>query len=138
MRLTFRESIMETSATKFVERRAQLRFPVHVQLEYRLIKSGPLRVSGKACSIDISSKGIAFTTEAVLNPGALIELVLDWPCGADDTSRLVLMGHIVRLSGKIVACAISRFEFGSRQTDFQRYSPAPTLRAPAGNPSDRQ
>lgn len=104
---------VRTEPRTTAERRAQPRFPVHLDLEYRLIKSGPLRVSGRGRSIDISSKGIAFSTETLLKPGTLIELLVNWPGGprAGSPPRLALMGHVVRSRGRMAVCAISKFEF---------------------------
>src|SRR5262249_17357473 len=66
--------------------------------------------------LDISSKGVRFTTERLLKSGTLIELSLNWPTRINDACplKLVIHGCVIRSEDSIAAMKIEHYEFRTR------------------------
>src|SRR5215472_9543748 len=95
------------------DRRNKQRFPLQRELRYKLVDPGISAVGGSGHSIDISSSGLAFTTDRVLPADATVEVSMSWPVTLEDTCllRLVVRGRVVRSEGSAAACTIDKFEF---------------------------
>ncbi len=67
-------------------------------------------------SLNISSKGLVFTTSEAFAPGQVIEAFIDWPVLLDDCVRLTLFveGVVVRSTGNHTAMRIEKYEFRTR------------------------
>jgi hypothetical protein len=100
------------------ERRESSRFPLQENVQYRLVNSRDQNGVGSGRTLDMSSSGISFTTEAPLPPGCLLELAVDWPARLDGTCplRLVAVGRVVRASRASAAVRIVRYEFRTRRS----------------------
>lgn len=67
-------------------------------------------------SLNISSKGLVFTTTESFAPGQVVEAFIDWPMLLDDCVRLTLFveGAVVRSTGNRTAMRIDKYEFRTR------------------------
>ena len=99
--------------TKRAERRLSGRFPICQEVVYTLLDGNARteRCAGK--TVDISSRGILFTTAESLDPGKRLEVAVNWPARLDGTCRLklVAMGRVVRTEQDRAAIAIEHYEF---------------------------
>jgi hypothetical protein len=64
-------------------------------------------------SLNISSKGLLFTTSEAFRPGQFLEAFIDWPIRLRDGVRLALVvqGAVVRSSGDHAAMNIEKYQF---------------------------
>jgi hypothetical protein len=89
------------------------------EMRYKLIEEEKIIAAGRGETVDMSSGGIAFRSDAVLAAGHYIELSISWPALLEDSCpvRLVVYGKVVRCSDGLVACTVEKWEFrtGSRQ-----------------------
>jgi len=95
-----------------VERRGSIRFPLELDLNYRVNPRSVEWISGK--TVNISSSGILI--EAVHLPvrGSVVHMVLEWPQRLDNRVplRLVVRGRVVRAAGaRQAAIMFQRIEF---------------------------
>jgi hypothetical protein len=95
------------------DRRNGIRFPIKSELRWSVPnrKYGPL--SGKGETVDFSSSGLSFLSDAPLSPGCRLELDVDWPVELDGRvpMKLLAMGKVVRVHGHLVCVAIEKKEF---------------------------
>lgn len=98
--------------TKGVERRSSARFPIEQEVRYKIFNRNTIEV-GSGKTVNMSSKGVLFTTERMLGPGERVELSVNWPAQLDNRCplKLVTTGRVVRTSGAVAAIAIERYEF---------------------------
>jgi len=97
------------------ERRLTSRFPLQQELRYRLVHSRRV-CAGTGETLDISSKGILFTTTERLPIGATLEIAMHWPARLNGNCLLqfVATGRVVRSDGRTAAVRIQRYEFRTR------------------------
>ncbi len=97
---------------KHEERRAAVRFDIEQEVRYKLYNRDTCEV-GAGRTVNISSKGVLFTTDRSLLPGERLELSVNWPAQLDDHCplKLVTTGRVVRSQGNVAAIAIERYEF---------------------------
>ena len=95
------------------DRRSRCRFNLDLKVSYRVISWHQVCDGGIGQTIDISSKGVAFTSERALKAGTIIELSVSWPVLLDKTCllQLVATGPVVRSSDAVTAIGIERYEF---------------------------
>jgi hypothetical protein len=95
------------------ERRQSIRFPIKSQLRWIVLnrKAGPLSGSGE--TVDVSSSGFAFRSDVPLPPGCRLQLDVEWPAELDGRipMKLVVVGKVVRVDGRIVCVTIDKREF---------------------------
>ena len=105
-------------AREFADRRDNRRFPFRQEARYRVVPVGPSSTAGCGRTVDMSSRGVLFTTESKLPLGRLIELSVSWPVKLEGTCplNLVVSGRIVRAESKRAAVAIERYDFRTRRT----------------------
>ena len=103
------------------ERRNSDRYPMDREVTYKGIgRSKDVRGSGR--TINISRRGVLFTTDRLLLPGKRLELSINWPVelNAKCMLRFVAIGKVIRVEPGRVAVAIDRHEFRTaprRDTD---------------------
>ncbi|HMD70989.1 MAG TPA: PilZ domain-containing protein [Bryobacteraceae bacterium] len=99
--------------TKSIERRARTRFPMHRELRYKLLEGEATIASGAGATCDMSSGGVAFTTDRPLATGAFIEISISWPVVLDDgcPMRLIVFGKVLRSGLHRSACSVEKYEF---------------------------
>jgi hypothetical protein len=95
------------------DRRATRRYPIALQLQYRLIRNGRIQSLGFGRTINIGSHGILFEADDVVPTSGQMELALIWPfllqgsCGL----QLIMRGRILRTDKKIIALKAEFHEF---------------------------
>jgi c-di-GMP-binding flagellar brake protein YcgR len=94
------------------ERRSGVRFPIEQEVRYKVFNRNTIEV-GSGRTINMSSNGILFTTERILNAGERIELSVNWPAQLDNRCALKLVagGRVVRTDGCRAAITLERYEF---------------------------
>ena len=101
----------QLSNLAIIERRGSIRFPLELDLSYRLNPRSVEWVSGKA--VNISSSGILIEAVPLLIPGRVIHMQLQWPHKLDNRVplRLVVRGKVVRSGADQAAIMFQGFEF---------------------------
>ena len=82
------------------ERRANPRYPLHMELNYRLMHRNLTLDHGPAQIENISSSGVLMVAGRTFPPGATVELIIQWPVLRDGLLALELQvtGRVVRSS----------------------------------------
>jgi hypothetical protein len=93
------------------EQRSRQRYPIELDVEYKLLGKSGHRGSGR--TRNISSNGVLFVVAEPLAVGRSVELMMNWPCLLEGAChlKLVMKGRIVRGDGKGVAIASRKHEF---------------------------
>jgi hypothetical protein len=121
---------MEMKLKNALERRTKLRFAVNRQLRYKLLDHEKIVATGEGETVDMSSGGIAFRTNADLTAGNYIELSISWPALLDDSCpmHLVVYGKVVRRSDGLVASTVEKWEFRTGSGKISLVAPVQTDR----------
>jgi PilZ domain len=100
------------------ERRGTDRFPIESELRYKLVENKEVTEPGTGRTLNMSSKGILFTTATRLPLGRRVELSVDWPAQLSETCglKLVALGRVVRSSAEVSAIRIDKYDFRTRAT----------------------
>ena len=95
------------------ERRLSNRFPIERELKFKGINKRNSHEFGQGKTINMSSKGILFTTDQVLNPGRKVDVSVNWPAQLDGKVGLkfVARGRVVRFAEGKAAIQIEQHEF---------------------------
>jgi len=95
------------------DRRRDRRYPIDVELEYKLLQRGHAVAAGRGRTINASSHAILFEAQHRLPPGREIELTLAWPARLDQEIplKLCVTGLTVRAEGACTAVRIERYTF---------------------------
>jgi hypothetical protein len=98
------------------DRRASIRYPIERDIVFTFEgrKSSPDPLCGK--TINLSSGGVLFSTEAPVCPGKMLEVSISWPIKLDGMCglKLVTRGRVVRSDSKSAAIEVERYEFRTR------------------------
>ena len=107
-----KEVLKETAITTIGgDRRRELRFAAGFPVHYSVIRNGALVGAGIGTSIDLSSNGMAFMADEVLQTGALVQITMEWPCSAaNQPLELVVSGRVVRSDSRLTAIGYARHE----------------------------
>ena len=100
------------------DRRATDRFPLENDVRYKLLEARLSGQTGRGRTLNVSSGGILFTTEARLSLGQRIEVAVDWPAQLNEHCglKLVALGKIVRSRDDSAAINIEKYDFRTRAT----------------------
>lgn len=104
----------EDSTLADKDRRRRLRFPLNTELRYQVSGRGHGDSSrGTGQVRDIGSRGLAFHTGGLLEPGWRLSVSMAWPAKLDNQCmlRLGFEGVVVRTQGTLVVITIERPEF---------------------------
>jgi hypothetical protein len=105
-----------------LERRKAPRYTVNLHLQY-LILSSTERVTetGMGQTIDVSSSGVRFKSQAPIAPGRHVRLLVDWPILLDGSAKLQLVveGTVVRSNETETALRVVRHVFKTRRPDIK-------------------
>jgi DNA-binding response OmpR family regulator len=100
------------------DRRNNARFPCRLAVSYRALEH-PF-FSGEAVSetLNISSKGLLFSTTEPLQAGQLLQVSVDWPARLENQVplKLVAEGRIICNADGLAAMSIDKYEFRTRRT----------------------
>ncbi len=106
------------------ERRNNARFPIPLAVSYQTLEHPILSGQGTSETLNISSKGLLFTSNEQFQAGQLVQVSLDWPARLENQIplKLVAEGRIVRNANGQTAMTIDKYEFRTRRV--ARPSPA--------------
>jgi hypothetical protein len=101
------------------EQRSHQRYPIELEVEYRLVGKGHTELLGSGKTRNISSGGVLFEALGSRPADGTIELLLSWPYLLEGVCplKLVMKGRIVRSDVRGVAIQSNYHEFrtaGSR------------------------
>ncbi len=101
------------------EQRSHQRYPIELEMEYRLLAKGHSELVGSGKTRNISSGGVLFEALGSRPATGTIELMLSWPFLLEGVCplKLVMKGRIVRSDVRGIAIESNYHEFrtaGSR------------------------
>ena len=128
METQFQEDRMVMNGER--ERRSKRRFHIEQDVRYKMLYGQRIAETGSGKTMNISSGGVWFTTEALLTSGMPIELSMTWPVLLNDSCpmKLMIYGCVVRSNERGAAVAIERYEF--RTTGRSMLAQASAVTAP--------
>ena len=99
-----------------VDRRSAVRYAITLSLRYVVQNPHGVAETGSGHTLDLSSSGLRFTTEKPLEPGAKVDLFIDWPAPLDGGVQLQLTtsGTVVRSDATSTALRIQRHGFKTK------------------------
>ncbi len=95
------------------ERRFDRRYPILLDLRWKLIHRKRVLDAGAGSTLDLSGGGIRFECGRTLPKGFNVELAISWPVLLRDLApmQLVVQGRIVRSEGRRTAIRMIQHEF---------------------------
>ena len=98
------------------DRRSHRRYPVELDLRYKLIYGRRVLNGGLGKTRDISTKGVFFRADQALPRGRDIELSMDWPLrlGGLCPLQVKIAGKVLRSDESGTAVQIRHYEFRTR------------------------
>jgi DNA-binding NarL/FixJ family response regulator len=117
------------------ERRNNARFPIPLAISYQTLEHPILSGQGTSETLNISSKGILFSSNEQFQAGQLVQVSLDWPARLENQIplKLVAEGRVVRNSNGTTAMTIDKYEFRTRRTPK---APDVAQKAPLNRPAE--
>lgn len=102
-------------AYRVAERRGSNRFPLDVEVRYKLIQKHEV-TSGSGKTVNIGSGGLLITTEEPLPVGTKVEVAVNWPVLLDGNCPLkfVASGPVLRSEDRAAVVRIDRYDFRTR------------------------
>jgi PilZ domain len=99
--------------THRADQRLHQRYPIALNVEYKLLIKGRVERLGSGRTTNISSGGIFFEADDPLPTRGRVELAMDWPFLLEGVCalKLVMRGRIVRSDTKGIAVQIVQHEF---------------------------
>ena len=94
-------------------RRAGARYGFVTELRYRAYRQTCIIGSGAGHTVNMSGGGVAIAIERVLEAGAEVEMVMDWPgiYHGRQRMRLFVWGEVLRSDERFTALRIVSHEF---------------------------
>ena len=95
------------------DRRLQRRYPIELDLEFRIVDGDKVVYAGVGKTENLSSGGILFHAAEPVLGGSQVELSVRWPAVLGDTPFLELriFGRLVRNDPRGIAMRMSRYHF---------------------------
>ena len=95
------------------DRRSKRRYPIHLDVQYKLLKHRRVEHLGSGRTLNISSGGVLIETDGLMPASGPIELALNWPflLHGSCNLKLVIRGRIVRTNNKSIAIKAEFHEF---------------------------
>jgi PilZ domain-containing protein len=95
------------------DQRAHRRYPIGLDIQYKLLSKGTVERLGSGRTLDVSSGGACFESSDALPSKGSLELVISWPCLLEGVCplKLIMRGRIVRSDGQRVAMQAKFHEF---------------------------
>jgi PilZ domain len=95
------------------ERRSDRRYPLLLDLRWKLIRRRRVLDTGAGSTLDLSSGGILFEAGRALPKGFNVELAISWPMLLHNVApmQLVVQGRIVRSEGGRIGIRTIQHEF---------------------------
>ena len=99
------------------ERRLCNRLPITQPVRYKERRGNQM---GSGNTLNMSSRGVLFTTDRSLTEGMRIELEVNWPATHDGVLlKLVLVGRVVRAEGTCAAMSTESYQFKTRRSGLE-------------------
>ena len=116
-----RERLVRLPKDAKAERRANIRFPLTLEIRYAVWERGGPVDRGSGRSIELSSTGLSFTADRPLLKGQTLEVYIEWPVRLDGGVKvqLIMAGVVVRTNGTATALEILRHEFRTRRVGLK-------------------
>jgi hypothetical protein len=91
------------------DRRANRRYPIILDVQYKLLKKSRVEHLGVGWTLNISSGGVLLKADAMSAATDTIELALSWPFVLKDICKLklVMRGRIVRCDADAAVIAVN-------------------------------
>src|SRR5580658_5294514 len=118
------------------DRRTNARFPCRLAVSYQALEHPFLSGIATSETLNISSKGLLFSTDEALQPGQLLQVSVDWPARLENQVplKLVAEGRIVRNLNGLAAMRIDKYEFRTRRARTQNSAAGvPAVKTPENN-----
>jgi len=114
------------NSNKEAERRTNARFDCHLAVSYQTLEKPFLSGQGTSETLNISSKGVLFRADELLEPGQLVQVSVDWPARLENQIplKLVAEGRVVRNIKGVAAMTIEKYEFRTRRTPANTDKPS--------------
>ncbi len=111
----------EKSESSGADRRTNARFPCRLAVSYQALEHPFFSGTATSETLNISSKGLLFSTDEALQPGQLLQVSVDWPARLENQVplKLVAEGRIVRNVDGLAAMSIDKYEFRTRRAKAQ-------------------
>jgi len=95
------------------DQRVSRRYPISLQVEYKLFRKGRVEHFGLGKTLNVSSGGVLFEANESLPTGSVVEILMHWPFMLEGVCplKLVIHGSIVRSDSKGVAVRTKHHEF---------------------------
>jgi hypothetical protein len=95
------------------DRRLQRRYPIELELEYRIIRDGQVISTGVGRTGNISSGGVLFHADNGVINGAAVELSVRWPAVLGNTPyiELCISGRLLRHDPNGIAMRMNKYHF---------------------------
>ena len=95
------------------DRRLQRRYPLELDLEFRIVDNDKVVSTGTGKTGNISSGGVLFYAAEGVPTGPHVELAVRWPAVLGDAPfiELRIFGRMVRSDSRGVAMRMSRYYF---------------------------
>lgn len=113
-----------------VDQRANGRYPISLEVQYKVLRGDRVDRVGCGRTLNISSGGVLLETDDLLPPTGMVELAIQWPFLLREVCslKLVMRGRIVRRDYQTKATAV-RAEFH----EFRTAGVRPSKSAAAGS-----
>jgi DNA-binding NarL/FixJ family response regulator len=110
-------ALAEAEKKAAAERRVGARFPCRLAVSYQTLEHPIITGQGSSETLNISSKGLLFTSNEQFHTGQLVQVSLDWPARLENQVplKLVAEGRIVRNANGETAMTIDKYEFRTRR-----------------------
>jgi DNA-binding NarL/FixJ family response regulator len=114
------------------ERRNSARFPCRLAVSYQTLEHPILSGQGTSETLNISSKGLLFTSSELFHAGQLVQVSLDWPARLENQIplKLVAEGRIIRNNNGQTAMTIEKYEFRTRRVTPRAPTDGQTVNRP--------
>jgi hypothetical protein len=98
------------------DRRVSNRLPIEREVRYKVLGKQKVACTGSGKTVNMSSRGVLFTTESGLPEGARVEIAVSWPAQLNGATplKLVATGVLVRSDERQAAISIQSYEFKTR------------------------
>jgi hypothetical protein len=108
------DSVIEQLQTVLSERRAGERFGIERPVRYRFLDAN--YGHGEGATLDISRRGMCFTTGVEAPLGLRVQVSVDWPVALEDKVplQLVARGRVVWSEDGRSGMIIEKYEFRTR------------------------
>ena len=102
---------------KEAERRNSRRYPIEHQVHYS-VRDPRIELVGTGTTVNMSSRGVLFTTDRPLSAGNPLTVEVKWPVLLDNTQplKLVTRGKVVWCDSSRAAVEFDNWEFHTRRT----------------------